>query len=726
MSITQEVSLKNKLKEVFGFSQFRGNQEAIINNIIKGNNTFVIMPTGAGKSLCYQLPALVLDGTAIVISPLIALMKNQVDQLNAFGVNAQFLNSTLSKSEINKVKKETISGEIKLLYVAPESLTKDETIDFLQKANISFVAIDEAHCISEWGHDFRPEYRKIRGIIDNIGNLPIIALTATATPKVQLDIQKNLQMDDASVFKSSFNRTNLYYEVRPKHNTKKQLIQYVKKHKGKSGIVYCLSRKKVEEIAELLRVNDVKALPYHAGLDASVRIANQDAFLNEDADVIVATIAFGMGIDKPDVRFVVHYDTPKSIEGYYQETGRGGRDGLEGNCLMFYSYDDIVKLEKFNKDKPVTERDNSKLLLQEMAAYADSAVCRRKQLLHYFGEIYEKDCQFCDNCLHPKERFEAQEEVSIALKAVVSTDQRFGMDHITDVLRGTNNQYVESYGHNLLPEYSQGADHDVQFWNSLLRQILLSGYLEKDIENFGVVKITDKGLNYIENPHPIKLTKDHNFEEEVQKEEEKEETQSSAGHDTVLFDLLKALRKKMAKEMDLPPYVLFQDPSLKEMATTYPTTKEDLAHIAGVGMGKVQKFGKQFLDLISKYVEDNDIVTAADVVVKTTVNKSKIKIYIIQQIDKKMDLEEIASSKDITMQELIEEIEHICYSGTKLNLNYYIDGVLDKERQEEVYDYFMHANTDNIAVALKELGGDDYTEEDLRLMRIKFLSEYAN
>jgi ATP-dependent DNA helicase RecQ len=726
MLATQELKIKDKLKEVFGYNQFRGTQEAIINNIIKGNNTFVIMPTGAGKSLCYQLPALVLPGTAIVISPLIALMKNQVDQLNAFGVNAQFLNSTLTKAEMNKVKKETISGEVKLLYVAPESLTKEETLDFLQKAQISFVAIDEAHCISEWGHDFRPEYRKIRGIIDNIGNLPIIALTATATPKVQLDIQKNLQMDDASVFKSSFNRTNLYYEVRPKHNTKKQLIQYIKKHKGKSGIIYCLSRKKVEEIAELLRVNDIKALPYHAGLDSSVRMANQDAFLNEDADVIVATIAFGMGIDKPDVRFVIHYDTPKSIEGYYQETGRGGRDGLEGNCLMFYSYDDIVKLEKFSKDKPVTERDNSKLLLQEMAAYADSAVCRRKQLLHYFGETFEKDCGFCDNCVHPKERFEAGDQVLLALKAVVQTDQRFGMDHLVAVLTGMRDQYVESYGHDQLEVYGKGAENDAQFWTSVIRQILLSGFLEKDIENFGVLKISQKGLDFIQGPHPVKLAKDHNFEEEVQKEEEKEEIQSSAGHDTVLFDMLKALRKKMAKELDLPPYVLFQDPSLKEMATTYPTKKEDLAHISGVGMGKVQKFGKPFLDLITKYVEENDIVTAADVVVKSAVNKSKIKIYIIQQIDKKMDLEEIAASKDITMAELIEEIEHICYSGTKLNLNYYIDVVLDEERQEEIYDYFMHASTDNIAVALKELGTNDYTEEDLRLMRIKFLSEYAN
>ncbi|MGV3585816.1 MAG: DNA helicase RecQ [Adhaeribacter sp.] len=726
MLATQELQIKDKLKEVFGYNQFRGNQEAIINNIINGNNTFVIMPTGAGKSLCYQLPALVLPGTAIVISPLIALMKNQVDQLNAFGVNAQFLNSTLTKAEMNKVKKETISGEVKLLYVAPESLTKEETLDFLQKAKISFVAIDEAHCISEWGHDFRPEYRKIRGIIDSIGDLPIIALTATATPKVQLDIQKNLQMDDASVFKSSFNRTNLYYEVRPKHNTKKQLIQYIKKHKGKSGIIYCLSRKKVEEIAELLRVNDVKALPYHAGLEPGVRMANQDAFLNEDADVIVATIAFGMGIDKPDVRFVIHYDTPKSIEGYYQETGRGGRDGLEGNCLMFYSYDDIVKLEKFSKDKPVTERDNSKLLLQEMAAYADSAVCRRKQLLHYFGEIFEKDCGFCDNCVHPKERFEAGDEVLLALKAAVQTEQRFGMDHLVAVLTGMKDQYVESYSHDQLEVYGKGNEQDAQFWNSVIRQILLSGFLEKDIENIGVLKVTQKGYDFIQGPHPIKLAKDHNFEEEVQKEEEKEEIQSSAGHDTVLFDMLKALRKKMANQLNLPPYVLFQDPSLKEMATTYPTKKEDLAHISGVGMGKVQKFGKPFMDLITKYVEDNDIVTAADVVVKSAVNKSKIKIYIIQQIDKKMDLEEIAASKDITMAELIEEIEHICYSGTKLNLNYYIDEVLDEERQDEIYDYFMQASTDNIAVALKELGTDDYTEEDLRLMRIKFLSEYAN
>ncbi|MCR5888753.1 DNA helicase RecQ [Hymenobacter sp. J193] len=719
--------LKGKLKEVFGYGQFRGTQEAIIQNVIEGHNTFVIMPTGAGKSLCYQLPALVLPGTAIVISPLIALMKNQVDQLNAFGVNAAFLNSTLSKTEMNKVKRDVISGEVRLLYVAPESLTKDETIEFLNKATISFVAIDEAHCISEWGHDFRPEYRKIRSIIDGLGvDVPIIALTATATPKVQLDIQKNLQMDEASVFKTSFNRTNLYYEVRPKHQTKKQLIQYVKQRKGQAGIVYCLSRKKVEEIAELLRVNDVRALPYHAGLDPHVRMSNQDAFLNEDCDVIVATIAFGMGIDKPDVRFVIHYDTPKSIEGYYQETGRGGRDGLEGDCLMFYSYDDIVKLEKFNKDKPVTERDNSKLLLQEMANYADSAVCRRKQLLHYFGETYEKDCGFCDNCKHPREKFEGKEFVKLALQAVVQTEQRFGIEHLTSVLTGLTNPHIESYGHNKLPIYGAGKDHDVAFWHSVLRQSMIAGLLGKDIENFGVIRICPKGEEFLQSPYNFKLSKDHNYEEEMQEQVEQEEVQQAAGHDQALFDMLKALRKKLAHQKGLPPYVLFQDPSLKEMATTFPTKTEDLAHVSGVGQGKAQKFGAPFLELIKKYVEENDIMTAADVVVKSAVNKSKIKIYIIQQIDKKMDLEEIASSKGIDMRELMEEIEHICYAGTKLNLDYYINGVLDEERQEEIYDYFMTASTDNIAEALKELGDDDYTEEDLRLMRIKFLSEVAN
>ncbi len=719
--------LKGTLKEVFGYGQFRGVQEAIIQNVLAGHNTFVIMPTGAGKSLCYQLPALVIPGTAIVISPLIALMKNQVDQMGAFGINAQVYNSSLTKTEMNRVKKDVVRGDVRLLYVAPESLTKDDTIAFLQQTTISFVAIDEAHCISEWGHDFRPEYRKIRGIIDNLGGrIPIIALTATATPKVQLDIQKNLQMDDANVFKTSFNRTNLYYEVRAKHNTKKQLIQYVHQHKGKAGIIYCLSRKKVEEIAELLKVNGVRARPYHAGLDQQVRIDNQDAFLNEECDVIVATIAFGMGIDKPDVRFVIHYDAPKSIEGYYQETGRGGRDGLEGNCLMFYSYDDILKLEKFSKDKPVTERDNARQLLAEMTNYAESAVCRRRQLLHYFGEQMHTDCGFCDNCRHPKERFEAEEAVGLALRAVVQTECRFNFEHVAQVLLGLNNPHIESYSHNALPVYGQGKPlGDMQFWHSVLRQCLLNGLLEKDIDNIGLVRVTDGGMDFIENPRAITLTKDHNFDAEVQADEDRADEQQAAGHDEALFAQLKELRKQVAKQKNLPPYVLFQDPSLKEMATTFPTSLNDLTHVSGVGQGKASKFGAPFVALIKKYVEDNDIETEADVIVKSAVNRSKIKIYVIQQIDKKMNLEDVASSKGISMTELMEEIEHICYSGTRLNLDYYIEGLIEEDRQEEIYDYFMQASTDSIAVALKELG-DEYSEEELRLMRIKFISEVAN
>ncbi len=720
--------LKGTLKEVFGYGQFRGTQEAVIQNVLAGHNTFVIMPTGAGKSLCYQLPALVLPGTAIVISPLIALMKNQVDQLGAFGVNAQVYNSTLTKAEMNRVKKDVISGEVRLLYVAPESLNKDETVAFLLKSTISFVAIDEAHCISEWGHDFRPEYRRIRGIIDSLGgHIPIIALTATATPKVQLDIQKNLQMDEASVFKTSFNRTNLYYEVRAKHNTKKQLIQYVHSHKGKAGIIYCLSRRKVEEVAELLRVNGVRARPYHAGLDQQVRIQNQDAFLSEDCDVIVATIAFGMGIDKPDVRFVIHYDAPKSIEGYYQETGRGGRDGLEGNCLMFYSYDDILKLEKFSKDKPVTERDNAHQLLAEMTNYAESAVCRRRQLLHYFGEVMDQDCGFCDNCRHPKERFEGEAAVGLALRAVVQTENRFNLNHVGQVLLGLSNPHIESYGHNALPVYGAGvALGDAQFWHTVLRQCLLNGFLEKDIDSIGLVKMADKGLDFIENPHPITLTKDHNFEAEQKADEDKLEEQQAAGHDEALFLLLKDLRRAVARKKNLPPYVLFQDPSLKEMATTYPTSLHDLTHVSGVGQGKASKFGAPFVAAIQKYVADNDIETADDVVIKSAINRSKNKIYIIQQIDKKMMLEDIASSRGIDMRELMEEIEHICYSGTRLNLDYYLPEMVDEDKQEEIYDYFMTASTDNIAVAIKALGTDEYSEEELRLVRIKFLSEVAN
>jgi ATP-dependent DNA helicase RecQ len=726
MLIENDTDLFAKLKEVFGYNQFRGTQEAIINNILAGKNTFVIMPTGAGKSLCYQLPAIIMPGTAIVISPLIALMKNQVDQLNALGVNAQFLNSTLTKAEITKVKKETLSGEVKLLYVAPESLTKEDTISFLIKSKISFIAIDEAHCISEWGHDFRPEYRRIRTIIEALGNnLPIIALTATATPKVQIDIQKNLQMEEASLFKSSFNRKNLYYEVRPKVHTKKQLIKYVHSHKGKSGIVYCLSRKKVEEIAELLKVNDINALPYHAGLDPHVRIANQDAFLNEDCDVIVATIAFGMGIDKPDVRFVIHYDTPKSLEGYYQETGRGGRDGLEGNCLMFYSYNDILKLEKFNKDKSVTERDNARHLLQEMSAYAESSVCRRKQLLHYFGEFVEKDCGFCDNCIKPKERFEAENEVLMALKTVVQTEERFGINHLSAVITGNENEYTRSYNHDKLEMYGAGKDRKPEFWNSVFRQILLAEYLEKDIDSYGILKITRKGLDFIANPESIILSKDHDFSEEANSGDVEKEVVSVKAYDPALFDQLKSLRKKLAKEKNLPPYVIFQDPSLEEMATVYPTTKDELSHINGVGAGKVTKFGKPFLDLITKYVEENEIVTASDVIVKSSVNKSKIKIFIIQQIDRKIELEEIANSKKINLSDVIQEIEHICYSGTRLNLDYYIEQIIDQSRQDEIYDYFMNAENDSIKTALEELGAD-YSEEELRLMRVKFLSEVAN
>jgi ATP-dependent DNA helicase RecQ len=725
--------LKEKLKEIFGYAQFRGNQETIIKNILDGRNTFVIMPTGAGKSLCYQLPAVVLDGTAIVISPLIALMKNQVDQLNALGINAQVLNSTLTKAEITKVRKEVLNGEVKLLYVAPESLTKDENVAFLKTANVSFAAIDEAHCISEWGHDFRPEYRRIKAILDQIGKMPIIALTATATPKVQLDIQKNLLMEDADIFKSSFNRPNLYYEIRPKVNTRKQLIKFIKQHKGKSGIIYCLSRKKVEEVAELLKVNDIKALPYHAGLEAQVRIQNQDAFLNEDVDVIVATIAFGMGIDKPDVRFVIHYDAPKSLEGYYQETGRAGRDGLEGYCLMFYSQEDIDKLEKFNKDKTVTERDNAKHLLQEMTDYAESGVCRRRQLLHYFGEKHTDDnCGAgCDNCRKPLDKFEAKEKVLLVLKTAQQTGQRFGIDHLVDVICGIENDYVLSYEHNKLEIFGKGINpedpENLQHWRSVVRQTLLYDYLEKDIENMGTVKISEKGHYFMERPSPVQLSKDHKFDiPEGQEEEEAPQNDSlqATSYDEMLFDMLKALRKRVAKQKNLPPYVIFQDPSLEEMATTYPTTMDELAQINGVGMGKARKFGKPFIDLIAKYVEENDIETAAEVVVKSTVNKSKIKIFIIQQIDRKVDLEDIAESKELEMAELIEEIEHICYSGTKLNLDYYIEQIMDEDRQQEIFDYFMAAETDNIAAAMEALG-EDYSEEELRLMRIKFLSEVA-
>jgi len=728
MLVEEKDDLKLKLKEVFGYGQFRGAQEEIIRNLLAGNNTFVIMPTGAGKSLCYQLPAMMGDGLAIVISPLIALMKNQVDQLNAYGVNARFLNSTLSKGEITKLKKSCIEGEVKLLYVAPESLNKDETIEFLKKVNVSFVAIDEAHCISEWGHDFRPEYRKIKTMIQNIGNLPVIALTATATPKVQLDIQKNLQMEQADVFLSSFNRKNLYYEVRPKKETKKQLIRFLKENKGKSGIIYCLSRKKVEEIANLLNVNGFKAAPYHAGLEPDTRMKNQDGFLNEDVDIIVATIAFGMGIDKPDVRFVIHYDVPKSLEGYYQETGRSGRDGLEGHCLMFYSHNDLSKLEKFNKDKPVQERENARVLLQEMEFYAESPVCRRKQLLHYFGEEYMEDnCGMCDNCVHPRERFDGEEYVLKVLTAVKQTAERFVLSHLVNVLMGVEDEYIKSYSHFDLGIFGQGSDEDADFWKAVIRQTLIFQLLEKDIDNIGVLKITKRGREFLKNPHSIELARDHDFSTEIEEEEDSpDRVPMTKAYDVKLFDMLKGLRKKVAKDKDLPPYVIFQDPSLEEMATTYPTTKDELASVNGVGMGKVNKFGKEFLTMIEKYVDENDIETASDVVVKSSVNKSKIKIFIIQQIDRKVDLDEIAEAKAISFDELLTEIENICFSGTKLNLDYYIDEIIDDNKQDDIFNYFLNAESDSIEDALADDANEDYSEDELRLMRIKFISEYAN
>ncbi|MDX5338299.1 MAG: DNA helicase RecQ [Cyclobacteriaceae bacterium] len=724
-----EELVKADLKKIFGFSQFRGNQEPIVDNLLRRKNTFVIMPTGAGKSLCYQLPAVVSEGTAIVISPLIALMKNQVDQLNAIGVNAHFLNSTLTKTEATKVKNEVLRGKTKLLYVAPESLTKEENVLFLKEAKLSFVAIDEAHCISEWGHDFRPEYRKIKAIVAQIApNLPIIALTATATPKVQQDIQRNLQMEEADLFKSSFNRTNLFYEVRPKvkNESKKALIKFIKQHKGKSGIIYCLSRKKVEEIAELLKVNQIDAAPYHAGLDSSVRIKTQDDFLNEELDVIVATIAFGMGIDKPDVRYVIHYDVPKSLEGYYQETGRAGRDGLEGHCLMFYRYEDILKLDKFNKDKAVTERENAKILLQEMSAYAETGVCRRKFILNYFGETLEEDCGFCDNCKRERETFEGIDLLQIVLQAVQQTKERFSSNHLVKVIRGEMDEYVESYKHDLLPVFGLGKEDDEKLWISVIRQAMIQAMLEKDIENYGVLKLTQKGKSFLEAPFSVDLVKDHDFDKLSESETQEVQISTGPAYDEKLFELLKAERKRVAKTKNLPPYVIFQDPSLEEMATVYPTTREELAQINGVGMGKVAKFGAPFLKLIATYVEENEIETASDVVVKTSGTRSKVKISIIQQIDRKIDLDEIAENLNISMNELLQEIEQIIYSGTKLNIDYYIQHIMDDEREDILHDYFMNAETDHIKSALEELADEDFAEDELRVYRIKFISEHAN
>ncbi len=724
-----QIDLHAKLKEYFGFDHFKGNQEAIIKNVLDGKNTFVLMPTGGGKSLCYQLPALLLDGTAIIISPLIALMKNQVDAMRSFseaeGV-AHFLNSSLTKNEILNVKEDILSGKTKMLYVAPESLTKESNIEFLRKIKISFFAVDEAHCISEWGHDFRTEYRKIRPIVEEIGKAPIIALTATATPKVQNDIQKNLDMMDAKVFKSSFNRTNLYYEVRPKQgDVTKDIIKFIKNHEGKSGIIYCLSRKKVEELAEVLNINGIKAAAYHAGMDAATRSANQDKFLMEEVDIIVATIAFGMGIDKPDVRFVIHYDIPKSLEGYYQETGRAGRDGGEGVCLTYYSYKDIQKLEKFMQGKPIAEQEIGKQLLMETVAYAETSLCRRKVLLHYFGESYQEDnCGSCDNCLYPKKEFEGKEYMTDALTLVNDVKEKFKIEHLVNILVGEADTAIKSYKHDKLELFGAGAEKNRQFWTMVYRRALVSSFIEKDIEQYGVIKLTEEGQKFLDKPKSFMLMEDHNFDENEEEEKIQEKGGVSA-LDSTLFAILKDLRKKIAKTNNLPPYVIFQDPSLEDMCTNYPITLEELANIQGVGAGKAQKYGKEFVEVIRQYVEDNEIERAQDMVVKTVANKSKFKVYIIQNIDRQIDLEDIASTLGLSYDELIKEMEAIVFSGTKLNIDYYINNILDEEQQEEIMNYFMEATSDNISEAFDEFEGD-YAEEDLRLMRLKLHSKHVN
>jgi len=725
-------SLFDNLQNFFGFDNFKGEQEAIITNILAGNDTFVIMPTGGGKSMCYQLPALMSDGTAIVISPLIALMKNQVDQLRAFGGSdsiAHFLNSSLTKADIARVKEDVLGGKTKLLYVAPESLTKQENIDFLRLNQVSFVAVDEAHCISEWGHDFRPEYRKIRQVISNIGDdIPIIALTATATPKVQQDIQKNLQMNNATVFKSSFNRSNLFYEVKAKRNVLKEIVKFVKQNPGKSGIIYCLSRKKVEEVAEALNLNGVRALPYHAGLESKVRADTQDKFLMEDVDVIVATIAFGMGIDKPDVRYVIHHDMPKSMEGYYQETGRAGRDGGEGVCVAFYSEKDIDKLQKFMKDKPVSEREIGTQILKEVIDYAESSVCRRKQLLHYFGENFnEAGCNnMCDNCCAHKEHFDGEEHLHKVLSLIKQFGDKFDDAHIISVLMGKDNPQVHNYEHHLLDVFGSGKEQGENLWNSLLRQALLNNYISKDIDQYGVLRLTKLGNSFLENPHSVRFIMNRPMGATDDDDDAEGPKQGGGALDAELLQMLKDLRKKIAKQKGLPPFVIFQDPSLEEMCTHYPITTEELKQISGVGAGKAMKFGAPFIDLIAKYVEDNEIDRPIDMVIKSAANKSALKVYIIQNIDRHLNLEDIAASKGLTYEEILREVESIVNSGTKLNLNYFIDEVIDEDKQEEVYDYFKSAEIDSIDDALVELGADDYTREEVQLMRIKFMSEMGN
>lgn len=726
--MAKEVNLTEELKKNFGFDTFKGNQEAIIKNLLAGKDTFVLMPTGGGKSLCYQLPSLVLDGTAVVISPLIALMKNQVDAMRNFSAEdgvAHFINSSLNKAAIDQVKSDILSGKTKLLYVAPESLTKEENIDFLRQVNISFYAVDEAHCISEWGHDFRPEYRRIRPIINEIGVRPVIALTATATPKVQHDIQKNLGMLDATVFKSSFNRPNLYYEVRPKTaNIDKDIIKYIKSQEGKSGIIYCLSRKKVEELAELLQVNGIRALPYHAGMDSATRTQNQDAFLLEKIDVIVATIAFGMGIDKPDVRYVIHYDIPKSLEGYYQETGRAGRDGGEGQCITFYINKDLQKLEKFMQGKPIAEQEIGKQLLLETAAYAESSLCRRKILLHYFGEEYEEDnCGNCDNCLNPKKQVEAKDQLCAVLETIIALKEKFKAEYVIDVLMGKETSQVLSYQHEDLEVFGSGQGEDERTWNAVIRQALIAGYIDKDIENYGLLKVTKAGHAFLKNPVSFKIVKDVDFEE--MEEEVPMKGGAACAVDPELYVILKDLRKKIAKRLELPPYVIFQDPSLEAMATTYPITLEELQNIPGVGAGKAKRYGEEFIKVIKAHVEENEIERPEDLRVRTVANKSKLKVSIIQAIDRKIALDELAESKGLEFSELLDEIEAIVYSGTKINIDYFLREIMDDEHIDDIFNYFKESESDDLEAAIEEFGME-YSEEEIRLIRIKFLSEMGN
>lgn len=730
----EEIDLHAELKKYFGFSQFKGLQESVIKSIVGGKNTFVIMPTGGGKSLCYQLPALIEDGTAIIVSPLIALMKNQVDAVRAVSQHAgvaHVLNSSLNKTEIKQVKEDIRNGITKLLYVAPESLTKEENVEFLRSVPISFMAVDEAHCISEWGHDFRPEYRNLRHIIKRIGdNIPIIGLTATATPKVQEDILKSLDITDANTFKASFNRPNLYYEVRPKLKTvDSDIIRFVKQNEGKSGIIYCLSRKRVEELAQVLQVNGIKAVPYHAGLDAKTRVKHQDMFLMEDVDVVVATIAFGMGIDKPDVRFVIHHDIPKSIESYYQETGRAGRDGGEGHCLAFYAYKDIEKLEKFMAGKPVAEQEIGHALLQEVVAFAESSMSRRKFILHYFGEEFDNETgeggDMDDNVRFPKKQHEAQNDVSVLLDVVEQTNDKYKSKDLVHVIIGKSNALIVSHKTDTMPFFGVGNDKDKRYWMALIRQVLVAGLLKKDIETYGVLRLTDRGRDFLKSPYSFMMTEDHVFDETTDDSILTASKGEGAVADEVLMGMLKDLRKRNAKKLGVPPFVIFQDPSLEDMALKYPITLEELVQVHGVGDGKAKKYGKDFVALIAEYVEENDIIRPDDLVVKSTGSNSALKLYIIQNVDRKLPLDDIASAKGMTMDNFIKELEAIVYSGTKLNIDYWIDDILDEDQQEEIHDYFMESKTDKIDVAIEEFEGD-YDDEELRLYRIKFISEVAN